>query len=111
MKNVMTKGVLVLALGMLFSTTISAREVRRSHGKCRQCRSEQRFVRCNRCGKFVDLRNTAAFREGRTIPMRRGELQAMRFGGPKQPMRMESFRHGPGNKARFHKQHWRHSRR
>ena len=53
---------LVMALGVLLVMNVSAREVRKCHAcKGKPIRMEQRMVRCDRCGKMIDLRKEARF--------------------------------------------------
>lgn len=68
---------LALAVGAMLVMNMSAREVR----KCAACkgkliRMEQKFVRCERCGKMIDLRKEARFQEfERREAFRRGEFK------------------------------------
>lgn len=90
------KRLLVLALGAMLVMNASAREVR----KCNACkgkpiRMEQGMVRCERCGKAIDLRKEARFREfDRKEAFRKGE-----------------FRKGEFRKGEFKRHHRHHGRR
>ena len=91
---------LVLAVGAMLVMNVSAREVR----KCAACkgkpiRMEQQFVRCERCGKMIDLRKEARFRE-----FRGRELK-------KEAFRKEAFRKGEFRKDGFKKPHKHHGHR
>ncbi len=71
---------LALAVGAMLVMNMSAREVR----KCAACkgkpiRMEQKFVRCERCGKMIDLRKEARFREFRKGEFRRGDFRRPEF--------------------------------
>ena len=87
---------LVLAVGAMLVMNVSAREVRKCGAcKAKQFKMEQKMVRCDRCGKMIDLRKEARFREfGRREAFRRGEFQKGDFRG-----------------AEFKKNHRRHGRR
>ena len=88
---------LVLAIGAMLVMNVSAREVKRFHGKGKPCMMEQRFVRCERCGKRIDLSKEARFRECRKEEFRRGEFRREEF-------RREHFRKGePGRHHRHHR--------
>lgn len=92
---------LVLAVGAMLVMNVSAREVRKC-GVCKakQFKMEQRMVRCDRCGKMIDLRKEARFREfGRKEAFRRGEF------------RRGDFRKGDFRGAEFKKHHRHHGRR
>ena len=96
---------LVLAVGAMLVMNVSAREVR----KCAACkgkpiRMEQQFVRCERCGKMIDLRKEARFREFRG---REFKKEAFR----KEAFRKGEFRKGEFEKLGFKKHHRHHGRR
>lgn len=83
---------------------VSAREVR----KCAACkgkpiRMEQRMVRCERCGKMIDLRKEAQFREFRGRELKK---EAFR----KEAFRKGEFRKGEFGKRGFKKVHRHHGR-
>ena len=92
---------LVLAVGAMLVMNVSAREVRKCGAcKAKQFKMEQQFVRCARCGKMIDLRKEARFREfERREAFRREEF------------RRGDFRKGDFRKAEFKKNHRRHGRR
>ena len=92
---------LVLAVGAMLVMNVSAREVRKCGAcKAKQFKMEQRMVRCDRCGKMIDLRKEARFREFE----RREAFKREAF-------RREEFRKGDFRKAEFKKSHKRHGRR
>ena len=96
---------LVLAVGAMLVMNVSAREVR----KCAACkgkpiRMEQQFVRCERCGKMIDLRKEAQFREFRGRELKK---EAFR----KEAFRKGEFRKGEFGKRGFKKVHRHHGRR
>lgn len=92
---------LALAVGAMLVMNMSAREVR----KCAACkgkpiRMEQRMVRCERCGKMIDLRKEARFHEfERREAFRRGDF------------RRGEFRRGDFRGQEFKKHHRHHGRR
>ena len=91
---------LALAVGAMLVMNMSAREVR----KCAACkgkpiRMEQKFVRCERCGKMINLRKEARFREFRREEFCRGEF------------RRGEFHRGDFRGAEFKKHHRHHGRR
>ena len=91
---------LVLAVGAMLVMNVSAREVR----KCAACkgkpiRMEQQFVRCERCGKMIDLRKEARFREFRGREFK------------KEAFRKEAFRKRDFRKDGFKKPHKHHGHR
>lgn len=95
---------LVLAVGAMLVMNVSAREVR----KCAACkgkpiRMEQRMVRCERCGKMIDLRKEAQFREFRGRELKK---EAFR----KEAFRKGEFRKGEFGKRGFKKVHRHHGR-
>ena len=84
---------LALAVGAMLVMNMSAREVR----KCAACkgkpiRMEQQFVRCERCGKMIDLRKEARF-------MAFEKQEAIR----REAVRREAFRKGDFRKDGFKK--------
>ncbi len=86
---------LALAVGAMLVMNMSAREVR----KCAACkgkpiRMEQKFVRCERCGKMIDLRKEAKFQEFRKGEFRKGD-----------------FKRGDFRRQEFKKHHRHHGRR
>lgn len=96
---------LALAVGAMLVMNMSAREVR----KCAACkgkpiRMEQKFVRCERCGKMIDLRKGARFKEFRREEFRREEFCRGEF-------RRGEFRRGDFRGAEFKKHHRHHGRR
>ena len=105
-KAMKAKRWLVLAAGAMLVMNVSAREVR----KCAACkgkpiRMEQQFVRCERCGKMIDLRKEARFREFE----RREAFKREAF--RREEFRRGDFRKGDFRKAEFKKSHKRHGRR
>ena len=96
---------LVLAVGAMLVMNVSAREVR----KCAACkgkpiRMEQQFVRCERCGKMIDLRKEARFREFRGRELKK---EAFR----KEAFCKGEFRKGEFGKRGFKKVHRHHGHR
>ena len=96
---------LALAVGAMLVMNMSAREVR----KCAACkgkpiRMEQKFVRCERCGKMIDLHKDARFMEFRKGEFRKGEFRKGEF-------RKGEFRRGDFRGAEFKKHHRHHGRR
>ena len=96
---------LVLAVGAMLVMNVSAREVR----KCAACkgkpiRMEQQFVRCERCGKMIDLRKEAQFREFRGRELKK---EAFR----KEAFCKGEFRKGEFGKRGFKKVHRHHGHR
>lgn len=83
---------LVLAIGAMLVMNASAREVRRIHGAKKPIKMEQQFVRCERCGKMIDLRKDPRF-----MAMRGPEFQRAEF-------RKGEFRKGDFRKADFRKE-------
>ena len=78
---------LVLAVGAVLVMNVGAREVRKCGAfRGKSVRSEQKMVRCERCGKMIDLRKEAKFRKG-------------------------DFKKGEFRKGEFKKSHKRHGRR
>ena len=90
---------LVLAVGAMLVMNASAREVRRIHGAKKPIKMEQKFVRCERCGKMIELRKDPRF-----MAMRGPEFQRAEF--RKGDFRREEFR-----KEAFKKHHRHHGRR
>lgn len=71
---------LVLAVGVLLVMNVSAREVRKCGAcKAKQFKMEQRMVRCDRCGKMIDLRKEAKSQEFRKGDFRRGDFRRPEF--------------------------------
>ena len=85
---------LVLAVGAMLVMNMSAREVRKG-GACKgkHFRMEQKFVRCERCGKMIDLRKDPRF-----MAMRGPEFQRAEF-------RMGEFRKADFRKEELKKHH------
>ncbi len=82
------KRLLVLAVGAMLVMNVSAREVRKGGAfRGKSVRSEQKMVRCERCGKMIDLRKEAKFRKF----------------GKKEAFRKEAFRKGDFKKGEFRK--------
>jgi len=73
---------LVLAVGAMLVMNVSAREVRKCGAcKAKQFKMEQRMVRCDRCGKMIDLRKEAKFQEFRKGEFRKGDFKRGDFRG------------------------------
>lgn len=92
---------LVLAVGAMLVMNVSAKGVK----KCGACkgkpiRMEQRMVRCERCGKRIDLRKEARFMEFE-------RREAFR----REAVRREAFRKGDFRKDGFKKPHKHHGHR
>ena len=87
---------LALAVGAMLVMNMSAQGARRfeGKGKGKPIRMEQRMVRCERCGKMIDLRKEAKLQEFRKGEFRKGE-----------------FRRGDSRGAEFKKHHRHHGRR
>ena len=96
---------LVLAVGAMLVMNMSAREVRKG-GACKgkQFRMEQKFVRCERCGKMIELRKDPRFMAMRGPEFRRAEFRKGDF-------RREAFRKEAFRKEEFKKHHRHHGRR
>ena len=93
---------LALAVGAMLVMNMSAQGARRfeGKGKGKPIRMEQKFVRCDRCGKMINLRKDARFQEfERREAFRRGEF------------RRGDFRRGEFRGAEFKKHHRHHGRR
>jgi len=95
-KAMKAKRWLVLAVGAMLVMNVSAQGARRfeGKGKAKQFKMEQKMVRCDRCGKMIDLRKEARFREF----------------GRKEAFRREEFRRGDFRGAEFKKHHRHHGR-
>ncbi len=87
------KRLLVLAVGAMLVMNVSAHGTRKfeGKGKGKPVRMEQRMVRCDRCGKMIDLRKEAQFREFE----RREALK-------REALRREEFRKGEFKKHQRH---------
>ena len=74
---------LVLAVGAMLVMNVSAQGARRfeGKGKAKQFKMEQRMVRCDRCGKMIDLRKEAKFQEFRKGEFRKGDFKRGDFRG------------------------------
>ena len=95
------KRLLVLALGAMLVMNVSAREAKRGGAfRGKSVRSEQRMVRCDRCGKMIDLRKEAQFREFE----RRKALK-------REAIRKEDFRKGEFRRGECRHHHRHHGRR
>ena len=95
------KRLLVLAVGAMLVMNVSAREAKKGGAfRGKSVRSEQRMVRCDRCGKMIDLRKEAQFRDFE----RREALKREAF-------RKEEFRRGDFRKGEFRKGECRHHHR
>ncbi len=71
------KRLLVLAVGAMLVMNVSAREVKKGGAfRGKSVRSEQKMVRCERCGKMIDLRKEAKFRKG---DFKKGEFRKGEF--------------------------------
>ena len=92
---------LALAVGAMLVMNMSAQGARRfeGKGKGKPIRMEQKFVRCERCGKMIDLRKEARFRE-----FRKGEFRREEF-------RRGEFKRGDFREQEFKKHHRHHGRR
>ena len=100
-KVMKAKRLLVLALGAMLVMNVSAREAKRGGAfRGKSVRSEQRMVRCERCGKMIDLRKEAQFREFE----RREAFKREAF-------RREEFRRGEFRKEAFRRGECRHHHR
>ena len=105
-KAMKAKRWLVLAVGAMLVMNVGAREVRKCGAcKAKQFKMEQRMVRCDRCGKMIDLRKEARFREFE----RREAFKREAF--RREEFRRGDFRKGDFRKAEFKKSHKRHGRR
>ena len=104
-KTMKAKRLLVLAVGAMLVMNVSAQGARRfeGKGKGKPILMEQKFVRCARCGKMIDLRKEAQLRE-----FRGRELKKEAF--LREGFRKGEFRKGDFRKAEFKKRH-RHGRR
>ena len=99
-KAMKAKRLLVLALGAMLVMNVSAREVRKGGAfRGKSVRSEQKMVRCERCGKIIDLRKEAKFRKF-------GKKEAFR----KEAFRKSDFKKGEFRKGEFKKRHRHHGR-
>ena len=87
---------LALAVGAMLVMNMSAQGARRfeGKGKGKPIRMEQKFVRCERCGKMINLRKDARFMEFRKGDFRKGD-----------------FKRGDFRGAEFKKHHRHHGRR
>ena len=87
---------LALAVGAMLVMNMSAQGARRfeGKGKGKPIRMEQKFVRCERCGKMIDLRKEAKFQEFRKGEFRKGD-----------------FKRGDFRRQEFKKHHRHHGRR
>lgn len=77
-KAMKARRLLVLAVGALLVMNVSAREVKKGGAfRGKSVRSEQKMVRCERCGKMIDLRKEAKFRKGdfKKCEFRKGEFK------------------------------------
>lgn len=97
---------LVLAVGAMLVMNVSAKGVK----KCGACkgkpiRMEQRMVRCERCGKMIDLRKEARFMEFE----RREAFKREAF--RREAFRKGEFHKGEFEKLGFKKHHRHHGRR
>ena len=80
---------------------VSAREAKKGGAfRGKSVRSEQKMVRCEKCGKMIDLRKEAKFRDFE----RRKTLK-------QEAIRREEFRRGEFRKGEFKKHHRHHGRR
>ena len=72
---------LVLAVGAMLVMNVSAQGARRfeGKGKAKQFKMEQKMVRCDRCGKMIDLRKEAKFQEFRKGEFKRGDFRGQEF--------------------------------
>ena len=86
---------LVLAVGAMLVMNVSAQGARRfeGKGKGKPMRMEQKFVKCNRCGKMIDLRKEARFHEFRREEFRKGEFRRGDFRCPE--FKKHHRHHGP----------------
>jgi len=93
-KVMKAKRLLVLAVGAMLVMNVSAQGARRfeGKGKGKPIRMEQKMVRCERCGKMIDLRKEARFHEFE----RREAFKREAF-------RREEFRRGEFRKEAFRK--------
>lgn len=90
MKSLVNKTLLVLAIGAMFSSAASAREVRKSGRGAKQFRTEKKVVRCDKCKKAIGRREALRFEEARRMA---------RF----EEMRKAAFRGPAFEKGKFHK--------
>ena len=96
-KAMKAKRLLVLAVGAMLVMNVSAREVKKGGAfRGKSVRSEQKMVRCERCGKMIDLRKEAQFRDFE----RRKAIK-------REAIRKEDFRKGEFRKGecRHHHRH------
>ena len=76
-KAMKARRLLVLAVGALLVMNVSAREVKKGGAfRGKSVRSEQKMVRCEQCGKMIDLRKEARFRKG---DFKKGEFRKGEF--------------------------------
>lgn len=95
------KRLLVLAVGAMLVMNVSAREVKKGGAfRGKSVRSEQKMVRCEKCGKMIDLRKEAKFRDFE----RRKAIK-------REAIRKEDFRKGEFRKGEFRKGEYRHHHR
>ena len=95
------KRLLVLAVGAMLVMNVSAREAKRGGAfRGKSVRSEQKMVRCERCGQMIDLRKEAKFRDFE----RRKAIK-------REAIRREEFRRGEFRKGESKKHHRHHGRR
>ena len=94
-KVMKAKRMLALAVGVMLVMNVSAQGARRfdGRGKGKPIRMEQRFVRCERCGKMIDLRKEAQFRDFRRGEFRKGDSWKGDFRGPE--FKKHHRHHGP----------------
>ena len=94
------KRLLVLAVGAMLVMNVSAREAKKGGAfRGKPIRMEQKMVRCERCGKMIDLRKDARFHEfEKREAFRREEFRRGEF-------RKEAFR--KGDFKRHHRHHGR----
>jgi hypothetical protein len=83
-KTMKAKRWLALAVGVMLVMNMSAHGARRfeGKGKGRPIRMEQKMVRCERCGKMIDLRKAAQFRELRREAFFKSDFRKGDFRGP-----------------------------
>jgi len=71
---------LVLAIGAMLVMNVSARDFKKGQAcKGKECQMEQRMVRCERCGKVIELRKDARFRKFHKAAFLKGDSRKETF--------------------------------
>ena len=102
MKSLVNKTLLVLAIGALFSSAASAREVRKGGRGARQFRTEKKVVRCDKCKRALSRREAIRFAEAKRM-VRFEEMRKAAFRGP--AFEKSMFHKHVFDKRRGHKRH------